>query len=614
MTILSPSRTIEGGNAALIELLVSGLLLPLVLIGWAQSTTVQLRPFGNPAVGAAIAFAGAVLIAMGLVSRRRRGGPVSSAPRLVTTGIYRWIRHPLYFGYSMGVLGVAMAFQSASGLWLVTPAVLLGAAALVIGYEWPTVHRRFGALVPEHRWLPPDTDGPPPGMGRIRCYLYVLLPWVAIYEIIVWSGRPLDAFAIALPGEGNWPIFSWAEPVYASTYVLVGLVPLLASTSRSLRQFMIRSWLAMAIVFPLYLALPIVAPLKPFEPSGFWGHALGLERLADPPLAAFPSFHAIWAFLTAELIASRGRKSAWIARIWAFAVAVSCVGTGQHWTADVVAAWLLCYALVRGDSIWNALHSAAERFAASRRQWRFGPTRVFSHGVFAGISTGLGLFIVAGLAGPGHESAILFTAFCGLIGSALWAQGMRRNPDLPRPYEYYGGLAGISLGAVLLPDSAGSVTMLLLAAYAVAAPCIQALARVAFGALSRETPRPTTVYAMFWHVFCAVVLGRMWIAHCDLHLIAGVFGIVNGLGRFVEEAYREDATSQLVFGLRRHQWTAAATVVAGGLVTALAQSAPAPVPEFTTSGFTVALAAAAVSTIALGVDFPESKWRFARLM
>ena len=624
-------------------------ILPVVLVLWAGATddVVLMAPYGSRLGGAILVAGGAVLMGLGFASLWTRGGglPMNAfpPPKLVTTGVYRWLPHPIYLGFALGTMGIAMWARSPSGQWMVAPTVALACAALVWGYERPDLERRFGAAaVREYWWVPPSHDGPPTWVARIRCYLFLLIPWVAAYEIIVWSGTPKDAFSLALPFEWRLPITAWAEPVYMSTYVVVTLTPLFARTSRGLRYFMVRAWVAMAIAFSLYLALPVVAPHKPFVGSGFWGKALEFERTADPPLNAFPSFHTIWAFLTAAILVEG--RSFWTRVwwwLWAVGVAVCCVATGMHWIADVVAGVVLSFALIRLDWLWRTMLRFAEWMANSWREWHIGPVRIINHSLYAGLAAAISVVIVGTLIGPGREAVLFVTAAAGLVGAALWAQSIEGSSKLLRPYGWYGGLIGVALACFVAPWW-GTPVMLVGAAYCVAAPWMQAVGRLRclvqgcchgrptsaqFGiryqhpqsrvtriaGLAGQPIHATPLYSILWNLFTALVLARMWWAGCELHLIAGVFGMMNGFGRFVEEAYRGEPQTPVIFGLRLYQWIATLSVVAGGILTSLPLHGAAPAPSFSAEVVWIALGIGVVCGAAMGVDVPGSGRRFSRL-
>ncbi len=608
-------------------------LLPWLLVQWASAThsIVEMPAYGTPAGGIVLIAAGGTLMALGFIALVRRGGGFMNAippKRLVTTDIYRWLPHPMYLGFAIATLGVAMLYQSPSGLWLVAPAVMLGCAAVVFGHEAPDLERRFGPAARDYNWLPADHPGSPAGMARIRCCLFLLLPWVAIYEIIVWSGQPKDAFTLSLPFERAWPVFPIAEPIYMSTYIVVALTPLLARTSSSLRQFMVRAWLAMLISFSLYLVLPVLAPHKPFIGSGFWGKALDFERSADPPLNAFPSFHTVWAFLTAELlIVGRSRTVRFLWRAWAVAIAVSCVATGAHWIADVVAGFLLSLALIHGDRIWSAALQGTERFANSWSEWEAGPFRIAHHALYVGFAAGIALLIAGTLSGPENAAALILASAGGFTGASLWSRftGGRLRPD-----SWFGGLVGVGLLSLCAPLAGGSA-IVVAAALCTAAPWMQAIGRLrclvegrGFGrpALSiggivyreprtlparypglRERPlHPTPIYSMLWSIFAGLVLARMWWVGCPLRLITGVYLLLWGMGRFVEETYRHRPEMRVAGKLLSTQWLAAAVVGLGALLTALPLSGDAPSPHFNWGAVAAACAFGVIGAASLGID------------
>jgi hypothetical protein len=57
--------------------------------------------------------------------------------------------------------------------------------------------------------------------------------------------------------------------------------------------------------------------------------------------AAFPSFHAFWAFLGASVFAARWPRWRYLAWTWATGVSLSCVFTGMHGAVDIVAGFAL---------------------------------------------------------------------------------------------------------------------------------------------------------------------------------------------------------------------------------------------------------------------------------
>ncbi len=112
---------------------------------------------------------GLVLVAGGLLAflacvvdfaRKGRGTPFPLDPprSLVVSGLYRWVRNPMYVGVLNVVLGEAAVFGSGEliGYWF---SVLFGFHLFVVLVEEPTLRRTFGAAYEAYcasvpRWVP----------------------------------------------------------------------------------------------------------------------------------------------------------------------------------------------------------------------------------------------------------------------------------------------------------------------------------------------------------------------------------------------------------------------------------------------------------------------------
>ncbi|MGB8260560.1 MAG: isoprenylcysteine carboxylmethyltransferase family protein [Terracidiphilus sp.] len=123
-------------------------------------------PAGEPAWQRAVAW---LVIAAGLAPLLEsivrfvvvgRGTLVPSVPteRLVVSGLYRWVRNPMYAGNLLTLAGETLLSRSWS-LALYTALVALGFDLFIRRYEEPTLtrrhpadYRRYRAQVP--RWLP----------------------------------------------------------------------------------------------------------------------------------------------------------------------------------------------------------------------------------------------------------------------------------------------------------------------------------------------------------------------------------------------------------------------------------------------------------------------------
>lgn len=623
-------------------------LLPALLVAWARATGpfVHAPAIRSSGAGGVLVSVGAALVLGGWASLWRSGGglPMNAfpPPRFVASGVFGLVPHPIYTGFTIGCFGVSVLTGSASGLWLVSPAVALGCVALVAGYEGIDLRRRFGEVVSLRRWLELPAAGPSqPTLGeRVATWILIIPTWVVLYELLVCVVPP-DARDSHFAFEARWPVIEESELVYASTYVLAGLAPFVARDRRDLRELGLRALLSMALVFPLYLALPLVSPPRAFVPHGPLGAMLSLERALDAGTCAFPSFHVVWALIAADAWSTRFPRARGAFKTLALLIAASCITTGMHAFVDVVAG-LGAFALVAHRlAVWSALRRAAERVANSWGEVRLGRLRIINHGGWAALGTSGGVAALGAMVGRQHLSSIVLCAAAAIVGSAVWAQTVEGSPSLSRPYGFYGGLLGI-VAVGLAGPLLGTPTWLLLGANTVVGPWVQATGRmrclvqgcchgheapaavgirythprsrvVRLSTLGGVPVHPTPLYSILWNGVTALVLVRLWSVHAPTHLVAGLYLILNGLGRFVEEAYRGEPQTPVYAKLRLYQWVALASVVAGALVTALGRSEPAPPLDPNLASVLAGLIVGAVTWIALGFDFPDSRARFSRL-
>jgi protein-S-isoprenylcysteine O-methyltransferase Ste14 len=622
------------------------LVLPVALVAWAHGTqkVVHIPAVHSQPLGVALATIGIVVIATGMLSLYLRGGglPMNAfpPPRFVQTGIYGIVPHPIYGGFVTLCAGVAIITGSASGLWLVTPLVAMASSALVLGYELPDIRQRFGSQR-FSIWLPLDSDDAPLAIERLRTYFTVLLPWFVFYESVVAISMPPDAISTLMHFESRWPVLQWTEIIYVSTYAVVLLAPVLLRSRRVLRSFSIRAYTAMALVFPLYMLLPWIAPARPFVPTSALGALLNWERTTDSAAAAFPSFHVVWALIAATALGHGGRFRRYIWFIWAILVTVSCVTTGNHSVIDVLGGFAAFALVVKMPAIWTGILKSAEVVANSWREWHFGPVRVINHGAFTGLATFVGMCVISAIVGANSRWLIASIYLGATIGAVLWAQWVEGSPSLLRPLGFYGGVLG-SIAGALIALPLGISLWTTLCAICVAAPFIQGIGRLRclvqgcchgratnsvsgicythprsrvcrLAGLAATPLHATPVYSILWNAVTAAALLRLLQLHASTALICGVYLMLSGLGRFVEEAYRGEPQTMILGGLRFYQWLAIATVLSGAFLTNVSGAPLVPSPSF--GGVRLGLAAACglAAWFVTGVDFPKSSRRFARL-
>ena len=540
----------------------------------------------------------------------------------------------------MACVGVSIAAGSASGLWLVSPLVALGCTALVLGYERHDLRERFGPV--SIGLFPPAGEESPARAERLGAYLFVFLPWFVLYEGMLAIGAPLDAIVVRLPFEPRLPHLEWSAVICAGAYIVIGLAPLFARTQNDLRNFSVGGLWAMVLAFPLTLLFPLTGPPQAFPPQTALGRWLTWNGMWDGRSAAFPSFLVIWAWLAAELFARRWPRMAWLCYAWAILVSASSLTSAGNTLLGVLAGLVVVAIVMRRGAIWNAIRARAEGLANSWKEWRVGPVRIMNHGVYVGVGASIGLWMACSAAGAQQRTAVLVAAIASVVGAALWAQFVEGSSQLLRPFGFFGGLLGGSLGAMAAPLLHAS-PWLILAAFSTAGPFAQSFGRLrclvqgcCHGRPAPESvgiryvhPRSrvyrmtawagvplhaTPVYSILWNFVVALVVMRLWVLHAPLHLVAGLYFILTGLGRFVEEAWRGEPQTPVFARLRLYQWAAVASIVTGVLMTSLGTSGPAPNPHLAWSALLPSLAFGLFVCFAMSVDFPNSAVRFSRLL
>lgn len=623
--------------------------IPALLIGWAAMLSRRVPGLPQvhwPVIGAVAAALGAALMGAGMRALWVYGGglPMNAFPpaRHVIRSVYAVVPHPIYAGFVLACAGASLWAGSAGGLWVVTPVAALGCAALVLGYEAHDLRRRFGAARPGTLLRLPDDSGAHPGTADVASvYVLVLLPWLIAYETL---GHATNAAGVPmfLPFERRWPVVEWTEWVYASVYLVAVLVPMMARRRADLRRFCIAGWVGTGVGHLLYFVLPFVAPPRAFEAATWAGRLLMMERAEGVEgRAAFPSFHVFWAVLAAWLIARSRPRWAAAAWVWAAALSVSCVTTGMHAIADVAAGAVMGAACLAAPELWSLAEQGAERVANSWRDWRIGPVRVINHGAYAGLGAFIGV-AGAGMLLPAREGVLVaLVSLCALVGAGLWGQALVGSRTLLRPFGYYGSVLGAAVG-LGLAAALGASFWPIAGALTVVAPWVQAAGRLrclvqgcCHGApsggsvgicyhhpLSRVTRiahlngvplHPTPLYSIAANVVIGLVLGRLWSLGTPCAFIAGVYLVLSGLCRFVEESYRGEPQTPVCAGLRLYQWFAAASVLGGIGVSALASPAADGALHLGWWPVVLGLAVGAVYWFAMGVDFPGSERRFSRL-
>ena len=77
----------------------------------------------------------------------------------------------------------------------------------------------------------------------------------------------------------------------------------------------------------------------------------------------------------------------------------------------------------------------------------------------------------------------------------------------------------------------------------------------------------TQLYSILGNVFTGMLLWRFWYGGISPAILAGLYGILNGAFRFMEEAYRGKVQTPVLGKLKLYQWLSLASIVSGMIIT-----------------------------------------------
>jgi hypothetical protein len=326
----------------------------------------------------------------------------------------------------------------------------------------------------------------------------------------------------------------------------------------------------------------------------------------------------------------------WIWYALAAMISVSCITTSAHSLLDVAAGFCTFIIIIYRQQIWNYIRLQAERLSNSWREWRIGPVRIINHGFYGGAAGFAGALLAGFFLGRQYTLVGFLISIFVIIGAGLWAQIIEGSPKLLRSFSYYGGLTGGIIACVLAHFIFSINFFILLASFAMAAPWIQATGRLrclvqgcCHGKPSNENiglrfMHPNSrvnkisglsgvpLYSIGTNIFIGLVLIRLFSSGAASSFIVGIYLILNGIGRFVEESFRGEAQTPYWAGMKIYQWIAIINILIGIVCTAIPGTGVLVFQPSLLSLF-LAIVMGIIVMIASGVDFPESNRHFACL-
>lgn len=204
----------------------------------------------------------------------------------------------------------------------------------------------------------------------------LVLPWLAVmvymlrFPVLLSARlrRPFQdalfvkadaALGVSVPGMVAWVVRHPAADLffslsYDALFLILPLaifLPALIGKKKAAQEFLLANSIAFLIALPLFTLLPAIGPWAGYHyaPSSDQklcelslialhqsAHFVDAHRQANCGIVCFPSFHVIWAVLSAVALGSLGRVPRILSAMLAGLIVISTMTTGWHYATDVL--------------------------------------------------------------------------------------------------------------------------------------------------------------------------------------------------------------------------------------------------------------------------------------
>lgn len=615
-------------------------VIPLFLWFWAKQTEGLIRfpAIESQFIGWLLTISGGILLVWGMLAIMKygKGLPMNIEPpsEFVEKGPYKIVRHPIYWGFGILMIGVFILTKSAGGLWLVSPITILAMIALVLGYENIDLNNRFPNKRLETIFdLPKNNNSSPAFIKRLTViFRVIVLMILGNFMVLFLAGTssPLIVHQISLPSFFSCSIF----PILSFVFILT--IPFLLKRNNLLREWLIMGFISISLSIFIALLYPFLGAQYLPQVNLYSGEAYGnlFSIITVPGFLLLCTLKSAWQqskslFLVVSLII-----------LWFFIIQV---GVSKSSLLSFASSIIIFLIASNYKKLWNFLKNLSEKIANSWQEWVFGNVRVINHGFYVGFASFAALLFGGFLVGTDYVWGILVFVLIVILISALWAQIIEGSEKLKRPFGFYGGLVGMIFSSFTVWLMSFDIWVVV-GVITIFLPWVQALGRLrclingcchgsqienpfigiryfhhrsrvcGISGLKGELLHPTQLYSILWLFFVGFILFELWNNKFSPSFILGLYLILNGIGRFVEEAFRGEVQTKILGGLRLYQWTAILSVIIGIGFTVYTSNAVLLVSGFGWETFVAAFIGGFCTFFAMGVDFPNSNARFSRLV
>ena len=280
----------------------------------------------------------------------------------------------------MAIAGYFITIDSDSGLWLVTPVIIISIVALVLGYESLDLKRRFEDETFETIFdLPADRKEEAQSLRKVASLLWIALCLFGGNYIVINLSEVTEPL-LGQPLSIRAPLSE--THLFLLQLTLVIMTPFILKREDHLRRWLVGSILGFGVLVFIAVLLP--------EVGAQYLHIGAEDVWVVPVFLILLSFNFVF------------KTSKTLGGLFCIVAIVQIVLelTYSRSAALHILSGLFIFLLASNYfSIWIFLKNTSEKIANSWKEWVFGKVRIINHGFYVGLGSFLGIFITGMLVG-----------------------------------------------------------------------------------------------------------------------------------------------------------------------------------------------------------------------
>lgn len=187
-------------------------------------------------------------------------------------------------------------------------------------------------------------------LTKALLFFSILLYYMVGYFFVAqWTANRTDMHYIGMTFEKNIPLLPSLIFAYMLLFAFQAFAYLIIDELNFFKTLLKAFYLCVTIHFIIFMIFPVQNILRPvIDPDRGWAYfCVDFYYWLDPPYNCFPSMHVSNTFLISFFLSQYKPKLSWVLYSLATLVSISVVLVKQHYIADVVAGYLVAWAVYR---------------------------------------------------------------------------------------------------------------------------------------------------------------------------------------------------------------------------------------------------------------------------